>query len=73
MKRFIDACRVFKVGCSWGGYESLIISPNRGYNQAALDESGISRGLIRLSIGQEPVSILINDLDNAFKALRMPI
>lgn len=73
VKRFIDACRVFKVGCSWGGYESLIISPNRGYNQAALDESGISRGLIRLSIGQEPVSILINDLDNAFKALRMPI
>jgi len=73
VKQFIDACRVFKIGCSWGGYESLIISPNRGYNQITLDESGISRGLIRLSVGQESIEILINDLDNAFQALRLSI
>lgn len=68
VKGFIDACRVFKIGPSWGGYESLIISPNRGYNQAALDESGVSRGLIRLSVGQEPAEVLINDLEAAFLA-----
>lgn len=69
MKRFIDSCRLFKVGCSWGGYESLIISPNRGYNEAALATDNIAAGLIRLSIGQESPSLLIADLAGAFAAL----
>ncbi|WP_330983830.1 MULTISPECIES: aminotransferase class I/II-fold pyridoxal phosphate-dependent enzyme [Enterobacterales] len=69
VKRFIDSCRLFKVGCSWGGYESLIISPNRGYNEPALAADNISPGLIRLSIGQESPTQLIADLDTAFAAL----
>lgn len=69
VKRFIDSCRLFKVGCSWGGYESLIISPNRGYNEPALAADNISPGLIRLSIGQESPTQLIADLESAFAAL----
>lgn len=69
VKRFIDSCRLFKVGCSWGGYESLIISPNRGYNEPSLAADNIAPGLIRLSIGQESPSLLIADLDAAFTAI----
>jgi cystathionine beta-lyase/cystathionine gamma-synthase len=72
VKRFIDSCAVFKIGCSWGSYESLIISPNRGYNASALIQDGISPGLIRLSIGQENPALLIADLDTAFNALTCP-
>lgn len=69
VKRFIDACRIFKVGCSWGGYESLIISPNRGYNEAGLAADNIAPGLIRLSVGQESPELLTADLDAAFAAI----
>ncbi|WP_077264268.1 trans-sulfuration enzyme family protein [[Enterobacter] lignolyticus] len=69
VKRFIDACRIFKVGCSWGGYESLIISPNRGYNEAGLAADHIAPGLIRLSVGQESPALLTDDLDTAFAAI----
>lgn len=69
VKQFIDTCRVFKVGCSWGGYESLIISPNRGYNQPGLLADNIATGLIRLSIGQENPELLIADLAAAFAAI----
>lgn len=69
VKGFIDSCRLFKVGCSWGGYESLIISPNRGYNEAALAADNIAPGLIRLSIGQESPDLLIADLERAFTAI----
>ncbi|MCS2147214.1 trans-sulfuration enzyme family protein [Scandinavium manionii] len=69
VKTFIDSCQLFKVGCSWGGYESLIISPNRGYNEPALAADNIAPGLIRLSIGQESPAMLIADLDTAFAAL----
>src|SRR5690606_2074692 len=49
--RVIDALRHFRIGVSWGGVESLVISPNRGDNGAGLDAQRIPRGLIRLSIG----------------------
>ncbi|WP_413498965.1 trans-sulfuration enzyme family protein [Buttiauxella gaviniae] len=70
IKKFIDCCKVFKIGCSWGSYESLIISPNRGYNEDALKQSNIGTGLIRLSVGQEDPDLLISDLDAAFKAIK---
>lgn len=69
VKQFIDSCQLFKVGCSWGGYESLIISPNRGYNEQALAAENIAPGLIRLSVGQESPALLIADLEAAFAAI----
>jgi cystathionine beta-lyase/cystathionine gamma-synthase len=69
VKTFIDSCHIFKPGCSWGGYESLIISPNRGYNEQAILADGMAGGLIRVSVGQESPEILINDLEQAFKVV----
>ena len=62
---FIDALRVFRIGVSWGGVESLVISPHRRDNVADLDAQRIPRGLIRLSIGLEGADILINDIARA--------
>lgn len=62
----INKVKVFKIGVSWGSFESLIISLNFGNNEKQLiEEENISPGLIRLSIGLEPADKLITDLDQA--------
>ncbi|SHN23172.1 trans-sulfuration enzyme family protein [Gracilibacillus kekensis] len=70
VSRFIDALTLFKIGVSWGGYESLVNSPVKGDNEQQLIESGISPGLIRLSIGLEGAELQINDLEKAFQQLK---
>ena len=65
VRRVIDALRRFRIGVSWGGVESLVITPNRGTNGAELDAQRIPRGLIRLSVGLEGADELIDDLDQA--------
>jgi cystathionine beta-lyase/cystathionine gamma-synthase len=68
--RVIDTLRLFKIGVSWGGVESMVISPNRGHpgSESSLESTGIPPGLIRLSIGLEPPDALIADLDAALSA-----
>ena len=69
VRRVIDAVRRFRIGVSWGGVESLIITPNRGTNTAQLDEQRFPRGLIRVSIGLEGADVLIDDLAGALDVL----
>jgi cystathionine beta-lyase/cystathionine gamma-synthase len=61
----IDGLRRFHIGVSWGGVESLVISPYRGTNAEALRKQEIPTGLIRLSVGLEGSSLLIEDLERA--------
>jgi cystathionine beta-lyase/cystathionine gamma-synthase len=68
VRRVIDSVRRFRIGVSWGGVESLIITPNRGTNGAQLDAQRIPRGLVRLSVGLEGADVLIEDLDRALRA-----
>lgn len=65
--RFIDGLQLFRTGVSWGGVESLVISPNRGDNLETLDRAGIPRGLVRLSVGLEGVDALRSDLEKALE------
>ena len=69
VRRVIDSLRHFRIGVSWGGVESLVITPNRGTNEARLSELGIPPGLIRLSIGLEGAALLIEDLAAALDSL----
>jgi cystathionine beta-lyase/cystathionine gamma-synthase len=69
VRRVIDGLRRFRIGVSWGGVESLVISPNRGTNEDRLDALGIPRGLIRLSVGLEGADLLIEDLATALGPL----
>ncbi len=69
VRRVIDGLEVFRIAVSWGGPESLVISPNRGDNSGALEQQGIPPGLIRLSIGLEGAGTLIRDLEQALDRL----
>ncbi len=69
VRRVIDALRVFRIGVSWGGAESLVISPNRGDNTRVLKRQQIPSGLIRLSVGLEGSGTLIDDLERALAQL----
>ena len=70
VRRVIDALRVFRIAVSWGGPESLVISPNRpGPTPRKPDDptpnQQMPSGLIRLSIGLEGAETLIDDLEQA--------
>jgi cystathionine beta-lyase/cystathionine gamma-synthase len=65
----IDRLRRFRRGVSWGGVESLVISPRGRHNDAQLAARGIPPGLIRLSIGLEDVDLLIADLAQSLDAV----
>ncbi|SFL59861.1 Cystathionine beta-lyase/cystathionine gamma-synthase [Gracilibacillus orientalis] len=69
VSKFIDALSIFKIGVSWGGFESLVTSPVKDNNEQQLIEEGISPGLIRLSIGLEGAELQINDLEKAYRQL----
>ncbi|WP_035769643.1 trans-sulfuration enzyme family protein [Arthrobacter castelli] len=69
VRRFIDSLSLFRIGASWGGYESLVTSPMRPGNAAQLRSNGLAPGLIRLSVGLEGAERQIEDLDKAFDSL----
>ncbi len=62
VRKFINGLERFRIGVSWGGVESIVISPNRGNNLPYLEAQRIPAGLIRLSIGLEGADALIADI-----------
>jgi methionine-gamma-lyase len=70
--RFLNALHLFTLAVSIGGTESLAQHPrsmtHACLTAAELDHTGISEGLIRLSIGLEHVDDLIHDLIHALDA-----
>ena len=69
VRRFIDALKRFRIGVSWGGVESIVISPNRGNNLPYLQAQRIPASLVRLSIGLEGVDALTTDIAAALDSL----
>jgi len=65
---FLDALRLFGLGFSWGGFESLALAsdPQLRVRQKQVDLGG---ALIRLNIGLEDSADLIADLDQALACL----
>lgn len=70
VRNVINHLRLFGIGVSWGGFESLVISPNYGYNVEQLRASGMDPGLIRISVGLESCDELMEDLDGALSERR---
>ncbi|WP_018662801.1 trans-sulfuration enzyme family protein [Heyndrickxia acidiproducens] len=62
MVKLINALKVFKIGVSWGSFESLVWSPFYGSNEKQLQGEKLGLGLIRLAIGLEDPNLLIDDL-----------
>ena len=67
--RVVDALERFRIGVSWGGVESLALSPQRPWNARSLERHGLPPGLVRLSVGLEGAEVLIADLEQALGRL----
>ena len=67
--RFCNALKIFRLGCSWGGFESLAIMPLGGATDEAAAEMGGARNLVRLYIGQEDAEDLWKDLEQALSVI----
>ncbi len=64
----VDKLKVFEIGCSWGGFESLALCPLTGATQEELDFLQLrekDRGLIRIHCGLEGADVLLEDLEQA--------
>lgn len=70
-KRFAESTKIFQLGSSLGGVESLIGYPNSMSHSSMSDEEKAARGLtpnlVRLSVGLEHADDLIEDLDQALR------
>jgi len=63
---FIDALKLFGIGYSWGGFESLALPVDPQKHRTATDWTA-SGTLVRLNIGLEDPDDLIADLAKAFE------
>ena len=67
--RLYDKLKVIKRAASLGGVESLISMPvltsQWGHTDDQLRDAGVTRGMLRLSVGLEDPADLIADLDQA--------
>jgi cystathionine beta-lyase len=68
--KLADTTRLFGIGYSWGGYESLILPVKPARLRAVTADRWEGRELMRLHIGLEDPADLIEDLAAAFAAMR---
>ena len=68
-ERVYDRLQIVKRAASLGGIESLISMPvitsQWGHTDEQLEAAGVTKGMLRLSVGLEDVADLIADLDQA--------
>ena len=68
-ERVYDRLKIVKRAASLGGIESLISMPvltsQWGHSDEQLRAAGVTRGMLRLSVGLEDQADLIADLDQA--------
>lgn len=73
IKRFVNSLKLFKIGVSWGGHESLFFAPAIGYLKELPPEQfkamGISLGTIRISVGLENKEDLVSDLEESLSLI----
>ena len=68
--RFIDSLRLFKIGYSWGGANSLCVP----YRMQGMRREWTSAGqLLRFNIGLEDPVDLITDIEQALNSLQQPL
>jgi methionine-gamma-lyase len=66
--RLVDRLRLFGIGVSWGGFESLAL-PIDAEMTAFAGELDIVPGFVRLAVGLEDVEDLLADLEQALKGI----
>ncbi|MBA5640176.1 cystathionine beta-lyase [Duganella sp. LX20W] len=64
--RFVDALKLFKIGYSWGGANSLVMPYRIAHMRQAWRDQGI---LVRFNVGLEDTVDLIADIEQALAAM----
>lgn len=64
-RKVINSLRIFKIGVSWGGFESLACMPHLRCNEEVCQWLGGKQHLIRIHCGLEGADALIADLEQA--------
>lgn len=74
IKAFFNSLKLFQIGVSWGGHESLIYAPAIGYlkeqSPEQFEQMGISLGDMRISVGLENVDDLLADLASSLTEIK---
>ena len=72
--KFIDSLKIFSLLANVADVKSLVIHPatttHSQLSENELADQGIFQSTIRLSVGTENIDDIIEDLDNAFKAVQ---
>ena len=68
-KEVSQALSIFKIGVSWGGFESLVEMPFARMSGEEVEWLGATQNLIRIHCGLEGEDILISDLEKALSIL----
>ena len=68
-KTVVNSLSVFKIGVSWGGFESLACMPYLRLNEKTCKWLGAGQGIIRLHCGLEGAENLIADLASALEKI----
>ena len=64
-KKIVNSLKIFKIGVSWGGFESLVCMPQMRTDEEMCEWLGARQNLIRIHCGLEGVDALIHDLEQA--------
>lgn len=68
-KKFCESLKIFKIGASWGGFESLVMLPFGRADEETCRTMGGAQNIIRIHCGLEGSENLIADLENALSEL----
>jgi len=68
LEKFFDDMKIFSMGYSWGGFESLA-TPVRIQKDRKSSLEELENTIVRIHVGLEDTEDLIADLDSAFKRL----
>ncbi len=67
---FINSLKSFLLAVSWGGYESLVMPKCAGIEKHEFNPLNKQYRMVRLYVGMEDPTYLINDLNSAFLAVQ---
>ena len=60
-----ESLKIFKIGVSWGGFESLVFLPHARLDEETCRVLGAAQNVIRIHCGLEGTETLISDLESA--------
>lgn len=68
--KFVKNLRYFQLGCSWGGFESLVASISVGRSDEENKKNHLPNNLVRIHVGLENVETLLEDLDRGLSFIK---